>query len=333
MRKARWWWITLLVAALVLWGGWQLRVPTGNRSSLPTERIPASGEVISIPMLNRDRLLADVKALSFVRHTETERDRARAYIVQALEQAGWQPQLQPVAAENHQGVNIVATRPGQDPSAGIVLLGAHYDTVARSPGADDNATSVATILEIARSFATIAVPSTLQLALFDLEEAGLVGSRQFAAQLPRTTAYTAALIMDMIGFRCLQPGCQSYPPLPIAPPTDRGDFLAVLVDQPHADLLSVFQPRANQPKILTLPVPQLGRFTPDTVRSDHAPFWRRGIGAFLVTDTANFRNPHYHLPEDTATTLDPDFFAASAQAIADATVRLLTQPPTRDRSF
>jgi hypothetical protein len=119
--------------------------------------------------------------------------------------------------------------------------------------------------------------------------------------------------------------------LPIQPPTDRGDFLAVLGDQGHASLLQYFMPpeRENQssspklPPVLTLPIPTLGGLAPDLVRSDHAPFWNKGIGAVLVSDTANFRNPHYHQASDTLATIDPEFFVGSAQIVINAVAQML----------
>ncbi|UBF23566.1 M28 family peptidase [Kovacikia minuta CCNUW1] len=75
---------------------------------------------------------------------------------------------------------------------------------------------------------------------------------------------------------------------------------------------------------MTLPIPFKGVFTPDVLRSDHAPFWAQNIGAVMVGDTANFRNPHYHQPSDTVETLDRTFFAGSAQRVVDAVTQLLS---------
>jgi hypothetical protein len=98
-----------------------------------------------------------------------------------------------------------------------------------------------------------------------------------------------------------------------------------LADQGHTDLLAHFtQPtEAMLPPVLTLPIPILGGMAPDLVRSDHAPFWRLGIGAVLVTDTANFRNPHYHKSTDTIETIDAKFFVGSAQVVINAVAQLL----------
>ena len=288
-----------------------------------------------------DRLLADVAALAFERFERGDRQTAQAYILQMLQATGWETRLQTFTNTDFAndavegviaGTNILATRPGRDPTAGVVILGAHYDTVARSPGADDNATGVATVLEAARLLGSITTPRTLELVLFDQEETGLWGSQAFVNALEAEELRGGdrlAVILDMVGYRCTAPNCQSYPSaLPITPPSDRGDFLAVLSDQPHPELAAAFLAATapSLPPVFTLAIPLLGAITPDLLRSDHAPFWDRRIGAALVTDTANFRNPHYHQPSDTPTTLDTEFFEGSAQIVIHAILQLLTRP-------
>lgn len=325
MRK-RWIWLVLFVVAIVGavlmgWNWHQGRLLFATESRYQ----PLSSEQSSLaaPLVNSQRLLTDVEALSFKRYTEVDRHRARNYLMQALQDAGWQAKTQGFEG----GINIYAERPGTDPEAGSILLAAHYDTVESSPGADDNATSVAAVLEAARLLGQQTTPRTLQIALFDLEEVGLLGSTAFAEQVAHPENLRGVIVMDMIGYACYEEGCQSFPPLPITPPTNRGDFLAVIGDQGHPFLIDSFTQTnpAGLPQVLTLAVPTFGRLTPDLMRSDHVPFWRKGIGAVLITDTANFRNPHYHQPSDTPDTIDREFLAGAAQIIVNATTALLTQ--------
>lgn len=158
------------------------------------------------------------------------------------------------------------------------------------------------------------------------------------------------IVMDMVGYACHTPLCQKYPTgLPVTPPSDKGDFLAVIGDTEHLPLLHAFQNsqmlpavslnKGDQeerhkndknkkvggliPPVLTLPIPLKGLLTPDTLRSDHAPFWYQGIGAVLVTDTANLRTPHYHQPSDIPATIDREFFTGTAQVVVNATSKLL----------
>ena len=279
---------------------------------------------VAPPAVNTQRLWADVEALSFKRFEESDRQKARNYITRELQSAGWTARLQDFQAQGLSGTNILAERSGADPLMGAILLGAHYDTVALSPGADDNATAVAAVLEAARLLGQTPTPRSLQLAFFDLEEEGLLGSKAFVETLPPETLQ-GSVVMDMIGYTCHKAGCQSYPPLPIQPPTDKGEFLAAIGDQGHPDLSQSLSQagRKNLPQILTLSIPTLGGLAPDLVRSDHTPFWKKGIGAVLLTDTANFRNPHYHQSSDTLETIDRDFFFGSAQIVINAVTDLL----------
>ncbi len=293
----------------------QVQVPT---PSLP----PPSASPVTPPRVNGDRLFRHVQALNFPRYTEADRQQARNYLLETLGQVGWAPQ--PIAFTT--GVNITAFHPGTDAKAGTLLVGAHYDTVPNSPGADDNGTGVAAVLEIAQLLGDRPSPRGLQLVLFDREEQGLEGSLAFVRQAANTQSLQGAIILEMLGFTCQTPGCQKLPQGIVAPEgSDRGNFLAVIGDQEHLSLLQAFQTRGRPafPPVLTLPVPLRGLATPDLLRSDHAPFWMQGIGAVMVTDTANFRTPHYHQPSDTPSTLDRAFLTGAVQVVVNAITQLL----------
>jgi Peptidase family M28 len=311
-----------------------------NSATLPEDtRKEDNGEekAISIPTVSADKLFSHVQRLNFTRHTPPERSRTRAYILSELKKSGWKPQLEKFS----DGVNIFAERLGTDKEAGAILVAAHYDTVVVSPGADDNASGVAVVLEIARLLGSRPTLKTLQLAFFDQEEAGLLGSKAYVTNKEHLKNLHGAIVMDMVGYACHTSGCQKYPSgLPVTPIRDKGDFLAVVGDAEHLSLLSAFERSQNSltalntlnksidegstlPPVLTLPIPLKGLLTPDTLRSDHAPFWYQGIGAVLVTDTANLRTPHYHQPSDVPATIDRSFFAGAAQLVVNATTRLL----------
>ncbi len=290
-------------------------------NEVPQQKLESA---VSFPLVQTDALLAHIEKLNFQRHTDAERASARSYITAELKKYGWKPKLQNFG----QGVNVVAERAGTDKTAGNILVGAHYDTVYQSPGTDDNASGVAVVLEVARLLAQ-PTPRGLQLVLFDKEETGLLGSQAYVKKAKNIQKnLRGAVVMDMVSYACYTPGCQKYPPtLPITPPSDKGDFLTVVGDIEHLPLLNSFQnnvsEQANLPLVLTVPIPLKGLLTPDTLRSDHAPFWYQGIGAVLVTDTANLRTPHYHKPSDKPETIDRNFFTGSAQIIVNATHNLL----------
>ncbi len=283
---------------------------------------PLKMEFVRAPAVVPDRLMADLEELAFDRSTPDSRERSREYIRSRLIAAGWTTQSHPFDG----GINIIADKLGKNPEAGTILLGAHYDTVPGSAGASDNGSGVAVLLEVARLFQERQTERSLRLVFFDLEEIGLHGSFAFATNPDWIADLRGAIVVDMVGYACYQPGCQGYPPqLPIEPPSDRGDFIALVGDTEHLPLIESFQmgTSANLPLIYTLAVPFKGLLIPDTLRSDHAPFWYQGIGAVLVTDTGNLRSPHYHQPSDTFQTIDRTFFVGSAQRIANAIATLL----------
>ncbi len=287
---------------------------------MPQQKLEAA---VSFPVVSGETLLAHIQNLNFQRYTDAERSRTRNYIITELRKSGWTPKLERFA----EGVNVVAERVGTDKQAGIILVGAHYDSVFESPGADDNASGVAVVLEVARLLRTETTPRTLKLVLFDKEEAGLLGSRAFAAKKTHLKDLRGVIVMDMVSYACYTPGCQKYPTgIPITPPSDKGDFLAVIGDTEHLPLLNSFRQNVRSPQlpaVLTVPIPLKGLLTPDTLRSDHAPFWYQGVGAVLVTDTANLRTPYYHQPNDIPNTIDRNFFTGSAQIIVNTTKKLL----------
>jgi Zn-dependent M28 family amino/carboxypeptidase len=310
-------------------------LPIANHSPVAHPQFQSQPQYYQIDsnlLVSVDRLSHHIQNLNFQRYTNQERSHARDYIITELKKFGWQPQSEKFA----QGVNIFAQRQGTNKKSGAILVAAHYDTVKFSPGADDNSTGIAVMLEIARLLANYPTNRTLQLVFFDKEEAGLLGSRSFVNQGKHLQNLQGVIVMDMVGYACHVQGCQKYPVgLPVVyPSTDQGDFLAVIGDSEHLNLLDAFQnsatittnPALDLPKlpgVLTLPVPLKGLLTPDTLRSDHAPFWYRGIGAVLVTDTANLRTPYYHKPSDVPKTIEYEFFRGSAQIVLNATSNLL----------
>lgn len=206
-----------------------------------------------------------------------------------------------------------------------ILIGAHYDTVPGTPGADDNATGMAVLLELARMFAAQPTKHPLRLVAFDMEEYGLLGSTEYAAKLKQEQQPLRLMIsLEMLGYCDPTPGSQNYPsPLERFYP-NRGDFIALIGNwRTIRDLISISRSirKVGVPS-QWLPVPNRGKIVPDTRRSDHAPFWDAGYPAMMVTDTANMRNPNYHKPSDTIATLDLDFLTGVCQGLESGIRRL-----------
>jgi len=199
-----------------------------------------------------------------------------------------------------------------------ILIGAHYDAVPGSPGADDNATGVAVLLELARAF-TIQPPKlTVRLVAFDMEEYGLLGSEQYAEELKQQGQPLRLMFsLEMLGYCDPTPGSQRYPAKLEYLYPNRGDFIALIGNiSTIPDLIRLSRIiRKEGTPCEWLPAGKKGLIVPSTRRSDHAPFWDRGYRAMMVTDTSFMRNPHYHQPTDSIETLDLDFLTGVCRGL------------------
>jgi Zn-dependent M28 family amino/carboxypeptidase len=283
-----------------------------NRRAKPTAHAIADG-LLSVSANN---LRAYVDSLAFPRHYVAERKanvHARDLLIGLLRSFGYKPFLQGTFD------NIVAT--SEETLEGpFLVLGAHYDSVPESPGADDNASAVAVCLECARLITLHGVGSTM-IVLFNREEDGLLGSRNFVAHLAEQRAWQVAEahIFEMVGFCTYAAGSQRLPPgLPRIATPDVGNFLGLLSNRYSnaiaENLLGLAASYLPQFPVVALKS-YLGieRFFGHLLRSDHAPFWQADIPALMWTDTSEFRNPHYHLESDTPHTLDYAFLTSVAQ--------------------
>lgn len=260
-----------------------------------------------------------------------------SYFERELASAGYRVTRQPVEHEGERADNVIAERVGRDPSR-VVLVGAHYDTVAGSPGADDNASGVVATLAIALAIAEVPTDATVRFVAFSFEEDWMVGSSAYVAALE--APIEAAITLDMIAYTAAGPGSQRWPEgaellaqgraMP-----DEGDFIGAfwLTDTPR-DVVRRFEAAAVYAPDLhieTLALPRVAlSLAPDVMRSDHAPFWEARIPAFSIGDTGPFRNPYYHGAADTIDTLDLPFFTAVARWLT-AAVLLVAEPAPRNR--
>lgn len=278
-------------------------------------RAPTAPDAAVARMLrevSRENLRAFVDMLAFPRHYFADKRgnrRARDLLLQQTAMFGYVPRLQGTYD------NIVITSPGPAGEP-LVLLGAHYDSVPGTPGADDNASAVAVCLECARLVRAHDIGSVM-IVFFNREEDGMLGSSEFVAHLAQQAAWNIgeAHIFEMVGYCIRTHGSQRLPPgLPVRLVRNTGDFLALLANKESnaiaEDLLTLATCYIPQVPVAALKI-YLGveRFFGHLNRSDHAPFWRAGIPSLMWTDTSEFRNPHYHLPSDTPDTLDYDFMS------------------------
>jgi len=208
----------------------------------------------------------------------------------------------------------------------LILLGAHFDSVPGSPGADDNASGVAVLLEAARFLSRSRLSSRLLFCAFNLEELNMIGSLHLARRLKAQGARLQAMAsLEMVGFTDHRPGSQKYPPGLRWFYPGRGDFIGVIGNWRSSILLRRFSSLMRRVEGLAvegLTVFGNGLFLPEVRLSDHSPFWDLGYPALLVTDTSFFRNPHYHRPTDTLETLDLGFMAKVCEGIVTAVLNL-----------
>ena len=278
------------------------------------------------------RLGADVLRLALPRHPRASPEALRAaedHIARELGAAGLRVERQLFAWRGGEYHNVLGTLDGSDPARPWVVVGAHFDSVAGSPGADDNASGVAAMLEVARLLRRERLAATVQFVGFNLEEiqdylgSFRIGSREYARWLrSRGQELAGALVLEMLGFtgptQVVPAAVQIVKKIPKV-----GDFLAAVGDGGSGELLAAFARAAEGiVPVQTLTVPLKGWLVPDTRRSDNARFWDAGYPALMVTDTADLRNPHYHRASDTPDTLDYAFLGEATAAVC-ATVREL----------
>jgi Zn-dependent M28 family amino/carboxypeptidase len=295
-------------------------------------RVPVAPDARAAKILREassKNLRAFVEMLAFPRHYSRQKHanrRARDLLLKRVRAWGYTPSLQ-----GRFDNIVIATHPPAD--GPFILLGAHYDTVPRTPGADDNASAVAVCLECARVIKKHNLGPAM-IVFFNREEDGLLGSSEFVDHLADQPEWNVreAHIFEMVGYRDRTPGSQAMPPgLPALGARDVGDFLALLANR-HSNriaegLLRLAACYIEDPPVAALNV-YLGleRAFPHLNRSDHAPFWRAGIPSIMWTDTSEFRNPHYHLASDTPDTLDYDFMRAVARLALARVVAVIRAP-------
>lgn len=226
-------------------------------------------------------------------------------------------------------LNLLAE--GSDRIAEVVLIGAHYDTVPGTPGADDNASGVAALMSLAQAFANTKHQRSLRFVFFTNEEPPHfqtkdMGSLVYAKECKkRGDNIVAMLSLESIGYYSAKKGSQKTPPGLDAPVPDRGDFLAVIGNVTSQPIVDVCRNWFGSHS--TLPV--LGMALPATVVeqgwSDHWSFWQQGYPAVMVTDTAVLRNPHYHQPTDTSGTLDYERLVQAVKGL-EGVIQTLANP-------
>ena len=239
-------------------------------------------------------------------------DRARNYIETCLLEGGLPYVRQDYQYYNKKTYsNIIVTRPGRAEPAETIVIGAHYDTISTTPGADDNASAVAVLLEMCLALKDYLPDKTLKLVFFTLEEPPVfdtkkMGSYVFAEDAKKRGENIYAMIsLEMLGYYSNRKKGQQFP-LPFMnmfyPTTP--DFILIVGDSASRHFVELTGDnlrQASDVQVETLTVP---RYFPGITLSDNSSFWKMGYNAIMITDTGFYRNPNYHSPKDTIGTLD-----------------------------
>ena len=313
---------------------------------MPGKNIPAAAALSQEDVDLRAELKADVEKLAgeigernMLRYSQL--NAAADFIENSFSRAGLQPRRDSYELNGRACHNIESeirssqgATASQPSSSQIILIGAHYDSVFGSPGANDNGSGVAALLALARRFATRSTSLTLRFVAFVNEEppyfqTSQMGSFVYASRCKAHGDKISAMIsLETIGYFSDAPRSQTYPSpgLGIFYPTV-GNFIG-FVGNTHSRVLlrraiSIFRAQEKIPSEgAALPA-----FIPGVAWSDQWSFWQHGYPGIMITDTAPFRYPHYHNASDTPNKLDYDRFALVVSGMEKVIVDLSGAQP------
>jgi hypothetical protein len=315
------------ILALLWWFG--IRMPGKNIS----KAAPLSPDEVTL----REELRADVQKLAGEIGERNmwhypQLNAAADFIEKALSQAGLHPRRDSYELRGQACHNIEAEIPGA--RSEIILIGAHYDSVFRSPGANDNGSGVAATLALARRFAGRKTEHTLRFVAFVNEEppyflSGEMGSLVYAGRCKaRGDKISAMISLETIGYFSDAANSQVYPSRVLGAFYPKvGNFIGFVSNVHSRALLrraiGLFRKHANIPSEGAA----LPWFIPGVSWSDQWSFWRNGYPGIMITDTAPFRYPYYHSANDTPDKLDYDRFALVVSGMEKVIEELAAERP------
>lgn len=287
--------------------GWNFLAPAypGGPTATSPEKLKATVTTLAVDIGPRD----------LYNNNRARLRKAENYLSARLKAAGCKVEFQEYSSSGTKVKNIICVKTGLSSPGETIVIGAHYDTF-NNPGADDNASGVAGMVELAEYAAAKKYKRTLKFIAFANEEPPFfkqegMGSAVYAkAAAERKEDIKAALVLEMIGYFTEKKMSQRYPPLigPFFP--GRGNFIAQVSNFGSRKLAlridAVFKGASKLPlRTVSLPA-----FVPGVDYSDHRSFWGAGYPAVMFTDTSFYRTPHYHRPTDLPGTLNYEYMAA-----------------------
>jgi Zn-dependent M28 family amino/carboxypeptidase len=253
-------------------------------------------------------------------------EEAARYVERAFSESGYRPGAQSYSVEGAPVRNIEAALPGA--SSEVLLVGAHYDTAPGTPGANDNASGVAALLELANSLRGERFEREIRFVAFVNEEppyfqSDAMGSRVYARRCrERGERLAGMLSLETIGYYTDAPGSQRYPfPFNLYYPKT-GNFLGFVGNLHSRALVSRLSRRFREASGFPTESAAVPEWFPGVDLSDHWSFWQEGYRAVLITDTAMFRYPYYHTPHDLPDKVDYEKLARVVRGLRDAVAEL-----------
>lgn len=305
-------------------------------------RMPLSSYRGKLPVLTEEQTLIKQRLERHVRYlSETVGERSLAhrgslsttmeYLRRVMTEAGYSVSAQSYSVGNEAVNNLEAHLPGVVQGSGIVVVGAHYDTVRGSTGANDNATGVAAVLELARILKGSRLHHSVYFVFFVNEEppffqTDAMGSFQYARQLRRDVVPVTAMIsLETIGYYSDAANSQKYPPLLGSFYPDQGNFVGFVGNSGSGDLLRASVRAFRQSTSFPSEGISAPEQWPGVGWSDHWSFWKEEYPAIMMTDTAVFRDPFYHTGRDSADRLNYDKMARVVEGTRHVIEALATE--------
>ena len=230
---------------------------------------------------------------------------AASYIQGEWERQGYDVTTQHYRAKGVECANLEVNRVGSNAAEPIILIGAHYDSVQGSPGANDNGSGVAALLELSRLFSSIKPKTTIRFVAFVNEEPPFFFRKQMGSMIyakdvrKRQEKIRFMVSLETIGYFQDYAGSQSYPPVIKWFYPDRGNFIAFVSNLRSRKIMHQAADIFRQCSSFPLQTIATLSWIPGVCWSDHLAFWRNGYRAFMITDTAFYRYPYYHTAQDT----------------------------------
>ncbi|MCX6132737.1 MAG: M20/M25/M40 family metallo-hydrolase [Ignavibacteriales bacterium] len=256
------------------------------------------------------------------------------FIEQEFCSLGYVVESQSYECEGAKVRNLIAEKQGSRPDQSCIIVGAHYDTVVGTPGADDNASGVAGLLELARLLKDQSVQRTVKFVAFPHEEppyfyTHLMGSRQYAQGLKQQGENVLVMLaLEMLGYA--GENYRQIYPAPLMRLLGRypkyGNYIALVGNLKSLGMMSVVRKAMRDHRAIGVESLTAPGFIPPLFLSDHSSFWKAGFPALMVTDTAFLRNPHYHKESDTPDRLNYEFLASVVSSVYIAVQSLDNQP-------